>query len=131
MGFFSELNIRIEACKSSKNYETLDALRSYRAFLSDRLIELESLLPCDSLDPMYDRYYYSDHVEEIGELPTTVQGTAKLIRRIDGKIAKLEVSAQNHVDFLSAIMETDAAPNGQLVLSAGVFPLEEIWTPVA
>lgn len=129
MGWYSELDIELQY-REDRFSDRLDALVNQREFLIDRLEELDSMRPRDPFDPMYDQYFYSDHTAELWELPTTVQGVLEVVRLIDKEI-RIEGEKATHLEFLHTVLHAGETPEGQLVLSAKLFPMEDLWLEVA
>lgn len=130
MGWYSNLDLEVQN-RENKFSDRVDALVKQRDFLLDQLEELDRIRPHDPMDPLYDQYFYSDHTAELWELPMTVQGVLDTIRLIDEEIDKTETEEHEHLALLHAVLDTGATPAGQMVLSAKLFPIEDLWLDVA
>lgn len=131
MGWFSELDIELRYGKDKKDRRRVDVLERQRDFLEDRLEELDEIRPFDPLDPLYDLYFYSNHVTVMWENPQTIQDILESLRLIDEEIAEFKAQETTRLEFLRSVLNTGATPDGQVVLSAKLFPVEEVWQPAA
>ncbi len=131
MGWHSEMDLELRYCERPKTSDRLETLERQREFLLDRLEELDEIRPFDPLDPLYDLYFYSNHVTVMWENPQTVQDVLESLRLIDEEIMEVKEQENTHFEFLWALMNTGATPDGQFVLSARMFPVEDVWGTAA
>lgn len=131
MGWFSKLDYELRYREDKKDVKRLEILERQREFLWDRLDELEEIRPFDPCDPLYDLYFYSDHVTVMWENPQTVQDILESIRLVDEEIENVNGQETPRCEFLRSVLNTGATPDGQFVLSARMFPVEEVWQTAA
>jgi len=131
MGFYSEYDIKRNAGHSDGDPAALSALQYRLADLKDRLLSIEAWLPVSPLDPMYDRFFYEDHIVEPYEIPKTAQGLLDAIRIVEEQIANQQIEELRHSLFLFSVLHTGATPSGQCVLPIHMFSPYELFETAA
>lgn len=99
------------------------------AELVDRLEELDEVRPHDPMHPLYDRYFYEDHLTHYYEEPHTVQGILSAIDEVKELITRREKAEDEERRLIAAIRDTGADPNGQIVFVGMFLPFLETAVP--
>ena len=131
MGFFSELDVDLQSREIDIVDPELERLLRWCEALEKRWDELDKIRPQDPVDPLYDLYYYADHETEADEVPWTIQGVLQALREVDRQILAYEAEQRMRIEQLQAVLESGAEPDGQIVLAAKLFPIEELWITAA
>ena len=110
--------------RSDWNNPTEEAvLRCQMEELMTQMEELDDMRPRDPLHPMYDRYFYEDHLSRSYEMPDTVQGLLRAIESLRAEIQKREKAIAKRNRFLASVRNTGADEDGQFVLISALMPL--------
>ena len=129
MGYFSRKALELEELRIIRpdpSYPSEEnVLHWHLAELLDRLEELNEIRPHDPMHPLYDRYFYEDSIVHYYEDPNTVQGVLRAIAEVKELIAKQELELQEQQRFLSAVRDTGADPDGQIVFVGIFLPMIE------
>lgn len=135
MGYFSELDIDLAWRKAQVHdccYPSETAyLQNRLDYLQDCLDALNETRPHDPLHPLYDRYFYMDHISDCYEEPTTVQGLLQAISELEAKIAKEESQQNKKALFYLTALLTGADQDGQCVLIDVFAPPHTAWLTIA
>ncbi len=129
MGYFSELDYmqREEAEWSSptKVQQLVDRIDC----LNESLVDLENQCPRDMLNPEYDNKFYSECLTGTWADVDTIQGVLHNLRKTKELLRIAEVEEQRELkeqqecmDLRSAVWETGATPDYQIVLLNVFFP---------
>lgn len=120
MGYFSRLEVT-EAEHAEPMIDLVeDNLTQRLEVLWDQLAVLSW---CCNDPEIYERYFYSDHIPEPYELPNTIQDVLCLISTLSQQLTEHREQKQRYDRWLEVVRSTGATPDGQIVLSACVFPL--------
>ena len=120
MGYFSQLALTMNERQSFRPDASYPSEINYLELrlgeLYNQLEELNAFRPHDPMHPLYDRYFYEDHLPNPYEIPNTVQGVLSAIREAEEMLAKHTRKEENYRQFISAVEHTGAAPDGQYVI---------------
>lgn len=134
MGYFSKVDLALQEAEyrsQRQHAKKMDALKQRLEYLQEQFEALEDSRPHDPLDPMYDRYFYADHITEPYELAKTAEGLYEAITLVLEEMAAQKNYFQKSQEWLKTIAETGSTPEGQIVLSPVLFPLEQYQMPAA
>lgn len=133
MGYYSRKSVEIEeqrVCLPDHSYPSEENMLYFRlAELVDRLDELDAVRPRDPMHPLYDRYFYQDHLIHYYEEPHTVQGILRAIDEVKELIWQREKAEDEERRLIAAIRDTGADPNGQIVFVGMFLPFLETAVP--
>lgn len=131
MGFYSEYDIDRQTRCGCEDSTTLDSLQYRLSDLKDRLLALDQWLSVGPLDPMYDRFFYEDHIVEPYEIPKTAQGLLEAISIVEEQIENKKVEELRRNMFVISIFQTGATPSGQYALPIHMFSPYELFETAA
>ena len=97
-----------------------DPLRLYLDILHEKLDELIDVSPYTPKLPGYDRCFYEDHIPELYEVPTTIQGVLWAIKITEGEIERQKSRKADRQKFMSSVLDSGETPDGQIVI-IGIF----------
>ena len=125
MGHFSQRAITTGSSRSYRRADgcdifSIDPLQLYLEDLYAAQDELASICPKEPLHPLYDYYFYEDHVTERYEIPTTVQGVLRAIDAVKEELENRKLCEAEQNRLVSSILDSGATPDGQIVM-VGVF----------
>lgn len=124
MGYFSQRAIMTDDCRSYRadgcHLFNENPLKMHLEALHDKLDELMDSYPHDPKHLGYDRYFYSDHIPELYEVPMTIQGVLRAIKIADREIERRKLREANQQRLISSILGSGETPDGQIVI-IGIF----------
>lgn len=129
MGYFSELEYtrheEAEWSSAAKVQQLTDQIR----YLNDRLVDLESQVPGDMLNPEYDHRFYSECLTGTWDDTKSIQGvlhnlrkTQELLRIAEAEDRRELEEQQEYLKWRNTVLETGATPDHQIVLLSVFFP---------
>lgn len=128
MGYFSQRAIITKSCYGRADNCDLpdtDPLRLYLDILHEKLDELIDVSPYVPKHPGYDRCFYEDHIPELYEVPTTIQGALGAIKITEREIEKQKSKDADRRKFMSSVLNSGETPDGQIVIIGIFLPIAE------
>ena len=128
MGYFSQRAIITKNCYSrsdSCDLPDTDPLRLYLDILHEKLDELIDVSPHAPKHPGYDRCFYEDHIPELYEMPTTIQGVLWAIQITEREIERQKSREVERQKLMASVLNSGETPDGQIVIIGIFLPIAE------
>lgn len=127
MGYFSELDLEQRYYSHKPEPTRLQKLETKLLNLREQLEDLEELRPHDPLDPMFDRWFYADSIDDL----STAQGLLRAIRAVETQIANEQNYEADPYRWWSSVLKDGETPDGQVVLTQFFYPQFVMWLTAA